>query len=154
MKPEIVHLKLCLFTVQAYIETELVAGKTNETLHKRIVSGIESWKIFRRFSKEEALLIAMIGEDEFMQKQKQVQIAFIVYALEILDLTIARYKFDFGVSRRKMRGGRAFFATAMLREKRNNPERYAELKEIIDQSVLTAKKFFDYTDNRIREELK
>jgi hypothetical protein len=39
----------------------------------------------------------------------------------------------------------------MIAQKRKDPEKHKELRKIIDESVITAKKFFSYTEDRIRE---
>ena len=145
-----IHEKLVLFTIQSYMENAIKDGLTNEPLHHRIVSGVSSYKMMGRFSSAELKLVRDIGEHAFMWKIKEVQISFVVYALELLKLLVDEgYKFDIRVSHKKLKMGKATFAIEMLKLKNRDSESYNETKEIIDVSVLTAKQFFYYTKEQI-----
>ena len=146
------HEKLMLFTAQLYIESAIKDGLSKEPLHHRIVSGIASYKMMRRFSADELKLAQDIGEHEYMKELKKQEISYIVYALEILKLLVDDgYKFDIRVSHKKLKMGKATFAISMLDLKRRDSKEYLKTKDIIDVSVLTAKKFFYYTQEHINK---
>ena len=145
------HLFLMLATAQAYIENSIKDGLTDETMHHQISSGIKGWLTFRKLSKEEAKLLVRLGEDEYMQKLKEVEISFIVYALEILRMAVEEYDFNIGVGKKKLLRGKSVFVVGMLQTKRKDKEKYDRLKAIIDESTIVAKKFYGYTQERIKE---
>ena len=145
------HLFLILATVGAYMDEAIKDGTTKEAEHIRIASGINGWLTFRKLNKKEAALLTEMGEDAYMQELKKVEVAFIVYSLELLKLAVEQYNFSIGVGRKHLRKGRSIFALGMIEKKRKDKEKYKELKHIIDESVLCAKKFFCYTEERIKE---
>lgn len=146
-----IHERLVLFTVQAYLENSIKEGLTKEDLHYRIVSGISSYKMMRRFSEDELKTVRELGEHEYMQNLKDIQISHIVYALELLKLLVDDgYKFHIGVSMRKLKMGRATFAIDMLKLKDKNIDDYEKTKAIIDESVVVAKQFFYYTQEQLK----
>jgi len=149
--PEHTHLKLCLFTAQAYMERAIKDGLTKEPVHYRIVGGIESWKMLRRFSSAEHKAVVAIGEEKYMQKLKDQHISFVVYALQLLKRCAETYSFTIGVGKKHLLKGRGLFVVGMLDLKRRDNEKYKELKAIIDESVINANKFFDYTQEKLKE---
>ncbi len=153
--PYVVFNKLMLFTAEAYLSKAIEDGLTDETIHKKIVSGIRSYMVMSRFDQEEAKILQKLGEHEYMENLKKSEIAFVVYALEILRLYIEeipqqyRKSIYLGVSNRELKKGRAYFAINMLRLKQRDAKQYEETRIIIDESVLTAKKFFMYCENQL-----
>ena len=84
--PYLVFNKLILFTAEAYLSKSVEDGLTIEPLHKKIISGIRAYMVMGRFSKEETKLLQKLGEHKYMQDLKKTEIAFVVYALELLRL--------------------------------------------------------------------
>ena len=154
--PKRQHEALILFTVQAYLERSIAGGITIDLFHRQIVGAIEAWKTMRRFSIEEVKLITEIGNDEYMQKLKQQEISFIVYALELMKQWAdnAGRNDTINVSKKKLKRGRATFAIDMLSLKKRDIEKYKETKQIIDDSVVNAKHFYSYTLERLENESK
>lgn len=146
-----IHLKLVLFTVQAYLEQALKDGTSKDDLHRKIVRGINGYRVFRRFTRDEHKRIVALGEDEYMQKLRSVEISFVVYALELLKLLIEDYnKFSIGVNKKALKkGGRGTFAIAMLAKKKENIEEYEKYAQIISTSIITAKQFYYYTKEKL-----
>jgi len=153
--PYLVFNKLILFTAEAYLSKSVEDGLTVEPLHKKIISGIRAYMVMGRFSKEEAKLLQNLGKHKYMQDLKKTEIAFVVYALELLRLYTEEVPQQFrkniylGVGNRELKKGRAFFALSMLRLKQRDAEQYRETREIIDTSVLIAKKFFMYCEDQL-----
>ena len=150
--------RLILFTAEAYFARAIEEGLTQEPLHKKIVSGIRSYMTFGRFRKEEAKLLQELGEDPIMQKIKAIEISFVIYALELLRLWVtevprkARKSIYLGVSNKKLLMGRATFATTMIQMKRKDEDVYKEKREIIDSSVINAKHFFSFFEEKLVKE--
>ena len=142
------HTALMLFSASAYIQDEIKNGNTNDELHHKIVSGIEAYKTFRRFSAEELKLIQDIQKDEAMSRITKTEICFVCYALSILKLLSedeSKRDVIIGVSKKKLRMGDSVFVIPMLKEKRRDIERYERLKKIIEESRVNAKLFYSYT---------
>jgi len=148
------HEKLVLFTAQAYFEAALKDGTSQDPFHKKIATAIEAWKMLRRFSSKEHKLVVDIGEHDYMQKIKNTEISFVVYALQLMKLWAedADYrKSSINISKKRLRMGGATFAIDMLKLKQRDSEKHKELRAIIDQSVLNAKNFYYYTKEKISE---
>ncbi len=115
------------------------------------MSGIKSYQVFGRFSADEQKILQELGEHEYMQKLKVVEISYVIYALTLLKLWVeqvprnVRKNVYLGVSNKKLLKGRSHFAISMLKLKQTDEMKYKELRGIIDDSVLTAKKFFSYS---------
>jgi len=158
MKDYKLFKKLILFTVEGYLTKAMEEGLTQEPLHKDLVSGIRSYMTFGRLSPDEAKILIELGNDEYMEKIKKIEIAFVIFAMELMRLYVTeipreeRKGIYLGVSNKKLLHGRAYFAKTMLVMKQTNPEVYKEKREIIDDSVLTAKKFFGYTFDKLVKE--
>ena len=158
MKDYTTFTRLILFTCEAYLSKAVAEGITSETMHKKIVSGIRSFMTFGRFSKEEQQLLQELGKDPIVERIKAVEISYVVYSLELLKLWVqnvpreVRKNIYLGVSNKKLLMGRASFATMMLHMKRDNEEVYREKREIIDASVLNAKHFYAFFEEKLVKE--
>lgn len=153
--PYITFNKTILFTVEMYLSRALAEGTTREDFHRKIVSGIRSYQTMGRFSSVEAAKVSAVGEHEYMKKLKEIEISYVVYALELIKLWVThvpekyRKNIYLGVSSKKLLKGRATFAVAMLDLKRRDSKKYEELKNIIDQSVITAKNYYFYLEEHL-----
>ena len=151
--PQKLHEALMIFTAEAYLTRSIEDGLTDDPFHRKLVSGINSYRTMRRFSKEELELVVDLGKEEYMEKLKQIEIAFVIYALQILKRAAEDYTFIIGVGRKKLLKGKAEFAIDMLKLKQRDKEKYQSTKAIIDESVIVANRFYDYTQNHIKEKL-
>jgi len=149
-KAKDLHLFLMLATAEAYLSKARNEGLTSEPLHIKMISGINGWLTFRRLDKEEQELLVELGKDEYMEKMKEVEVSYVIYALVLLQLAAETYTFNIGVGRKKLLKGRSVFIISMIQQKRKDPEKHAELKAIIDDSVVIAKKFFGFTEAKIK----
>lgn len=145
----VVFNKLILFTAEAYMENALKEGLSNDPVHHKIVSGVASYRTLCRFDKEQHNMILEFEDNPIVQKVKDAQMSHIIFALEILKQWVEqvpreqRKHIALGVSNKKLLKGRAAFALDMLALKKEDKERYETLREIIDDSVLMGKHFFN-----------
>ena len=155
MKNYTLFNRLILFTTEAYLARSIEEGLTQEEFHKKLVSGIRSFMVMGRFSKEEQKLLQELGEDPIMEKIKMTEVSFVVYALELMRLWVTevprkvRKNIYLGVSNKKLLLGRAYFVKTMLHLKQTDEESYKEKRQIIDDSVLNAKHFFAFFEERL-----
>ena len=136
------HLALILFTAQAYMETEIKDGMTDDTIHKRIVAGIEAWKRMRRFSNEELLLIQQLNKQEIIKDLTHREISFIVYALELLKHARNDHNYIIGVGSRILKRGSATFILGLVKTKAADLDRYNKIKDVITTTEETARDFY------------
>ena len=151
-----IHTALILFTAEAYLAESFKDGLTGEDWHRKIVSAINAWKTFRRFSSEELALIQEISKDEVMERIKQTEISFVVYALVLLQLLAndpMKRNVTLSVSKKKLRVGDSVFVVPMLKQKRADLEKYESLKNIIAESRINAKHFYYYTYEKLEERI-
>ena len=148
--------KLILFTVESYFSKAMEEGLTSEREHRAIVGAIRGFMTFGRFSKEEAELVIAIGKEPALKAITDTNISFVVFALEILKLWVElvdkKDRPHLNISDKRLKTGRSKFVVSMLKLKTSDPEKYTELREIINDSVITAKKFIMYTHRRLLDE--
>jgi len=149
--------KLILFTASEYLNSAIKDSLTSDPLHIRIVSGINGFRTFGRFSAEESKQLQEIGTHEYMNKLKKIDVSFVVYALELLRLWVTevpkehRKNIYLGVGNKKLLKGKSVFVVDMLKLKQRDEEKYKETREIIDVSTLTAKQFFFYMFEQLKD---
>jgi len=146
------HEALILFTVMETLGKEVNANVTTSPFHKKIVGRLKAWSTMRRFSQKEAKHLISLGENPYMEKLKQSEISYVVYALELLKLWEADVDYKkngIGIPRAKLKAGRAVFALDMIKLKKRDSDKYVETKTIIDDSVVTAKKFYSFTKENV-----
>lgn len=150
--------KLILFTVEGYLSAAHEQDHTKEPLHMNLMSGIRSYMTFCKFSPAEAAQVSAYGEDPTLERIRQTEISFIVYAMELIKLWVEnvprehRKHIHLGVGTKRLKMGRAYFAMLMLQQKQLDPKRYAEKKEIINSSVVTAKLYYSYIEGKLLNE--
>lgn len=145
--PAQIHEALVLFTIQASIER----GEAGDEIFRNLFTKIEAWKTFRKFSKAEHDAIVAVGQCEEIQTLQDRQISYLIYALVLAKLWAqnAQPGQSIGISKKKLKVGKAHFALDMLKEKQNNPENYDKTKEIIAISEQTAIEFYDIAYDKL-----
>ncbi len=150
--------KLLLFSALEYLQNAYDEGLTKEAEHIKIMGAIKGFKTFHRFDDEEARLMMELGKEPAMKAITEVHISYVILSLELLRLWVElvpkQYRPSLNISDKRLKTGRSFFVISMLRLKSADKEKHEELKEIIDDSVLTARKFIAYTHRRLVEEVK
>ena len=150
--------KVILFTIESYIEKCKEEGTEPTEFHLKLLSSIKGWKTFHMFNVPEAKQVIKIAEEEGLQKILDTPVSFLVFSLELIKQLTEHHNKDgipkkdrpfLNIAEKKLTGGRALYAVSMLKLKQRDEEQYRETKEIIDQSVITAKHFFDYHLQRL-----
>ena len=157
MNRRILFNKVILFTAEAYISQSIKDGMPIDPIHRKIQNGVKAYLAVGRFNKEEAQYLHKLGEDERIKKIMATDIAFVVFALEIMKMWVEQIpKSDrkgiyLGINDNKLRIGKANYAVDMLKTKRSHPEVYTEMRELIDTTSITAKHFFAFYYEKILE---
>ena len=147
--------KLVLFTAEAYVTRSIEDGLSVDDLHLRLMRGIRRFMILGKFSPKEAKECIEFAADPRLQKIVAQDVSFLVFSLEIMKRWVEtvpkaqRKHIHLGISDNELKIGRGMFVIDMLKMKKRDPEKYAELKELIDISVVTAKHWFDFHKEKV-----
>ena len=97
--------------------------------------------------------VTRLSECDFMIKLSERQIDRVIYALELLVIYtqgIEKPKRAFlNISDRKILEAKSGLIKDMLRLRATNPESHKRVKEIIDESRINAKTYFNYCEKEI-----
>jgi len=145
--------KLILFTIEGYIDKCIEEGTEPTPLHFRVLGAIRGWKKFHLFSTREAAQMMKMSEDPDLKKIVEVPVSYLVFSLELIkqltEQTPKEYRPMLNISPKKLVAGRALYAVSMLKLKQRDEEQYKETKDVIDDSVIAAKHFFEFYRQRI-----
>ncbi len=150
------HHKLIMHTVDLYIEKALQGGEVYQKdkliqLHTKLMG----YKTFHKFSPEETKVLEKVGEYEEMKKLKEVWVDFSVYATSLLNEYLNYYdkkdRVKLNINDNKIKAIRADVVKDMLLLKKKDEESYNKVKEVIDISRQTAKRYLYITDKLIKE---
>jgi len=145
--------KVILFTIEKYIDQCIKEGTEPTPLHFRILGAIKGWKTFHMFSELEAAKVIGISKDPGLKKIIDIHVSYLVFALELIkqltEQTPKQYRPMLNISPKKLVAGRALYAVSMLKLKQRDEEQYKETKDVIDDSVIAAKHFFEFHAQRI-----
>lgn len=148
--------KIILFTIVEYLEKQMLDEESYQRdAMRKIVSSINGWKTFHRFSRAEAELVGKWGQTEAMTKLREVEVDYSIYALELLQLYVTlvpkKQRAHLGISDAKITMLKANLIKDMLRLKQRGGS-YDRIKDITDQSRLVAKRFFHYFDEQTNKQ--
>ena len=138
--------KAILFTILEYLEKATLAENAYERDKLlRLKSCISGYRAFHKFSREEALYLTELGKRKEMIRLRENEVDWAIYALELMYMYITTiHKKDrphINFSDAKIKLLKAHLITDMLRLKQNNIESYDRVKEIINDSRITAKMY-------------
>lgn len=146
--------KLIIFTAEAYI-----TGAVNDSrCYQReallgILTNIKGYRAFHRFDKDQHKKIVELGKSETAEAIKSVEVDFSVYALELLNVWVDEIPKSnrprFNLSDKRINATRAKLVKDMLQLKHRDAAEYEEVKKIVDQSRMTAKRFFHHFHNEL-----
>lgn len=140
--------KVILYTIDSYIRKSIEEGLEPSKLHYRLMGATKVFKRENPITDEDREAIDFIRTDETLRKIVSVDVSFLVYTLELIKQFIEQVPKEhrpfLNISDKKLIIGRGSFAVGMLELKRRDEEKYNELKEVINDSIVTAKKFFNY----------
>lgn len=140
--------KVILYTIDSYIRKSIEDGLEPSPLHFRLLGATKVFIRENPITKEDRERIDFIRKDETLKKIVSVDVSFLVYTLELIKQFVEQVpkecRPNLNISDKKLIIGRGSFAVGMLELKRRDKEKYDEIKEIIDDSIITAKHFFNY----------
>ena len=152
------HMKLMLNTVLYYFESCKNDFKDDKKKTNKIYKYIWEIKRFNNLNKltqKQSDIIISIGSDDFVKKEMKIQVSYYVYALEILKLL---NEDSYGIARKLCTNKKKLsigplpeFAIEMIVIKKKEPEKYNSYKELFDNSIAAARRFYDYSKKRIYE---
>ena len=145
--------KVVLFTVLEYIEKQ---KSQHDEIYQReeltkIASSIKGYQMFHRFSQSEANVVIALGKEPSMQKLKETEVDYAIYAIELLYLWAKQVpnsnRPHLNYSDTRIRKLKTTLIMDML--KTRETESHPRIKEIVEQSRLVAKHFFGFFESRI-----
>lgn len=155
--------KIMFAMTEKYINQCIKDGIQPTDFHFRILSGISGWKTFNSFTLEEAKKVNELQDNKELKELIDMPASFLVFTLQLIKMLYEYQERDgipkrlrpyIGISEKKLKTGRALFAIDMLKLKHRNSEQYEETKQIIDESVEVAEKFFNFYHTKIVEKSK
>ena len=148
--------RVILFTCLEYIDKQLQSDETYRGAElKVILERLKAFKSFRKFSSKEAQELAKLGEKEAFQNVKKVEVDFSIYSLALLyewiQMTPKKERPQLMISDSKITSLYSGLVMDMIRLKQRG-KNYDSVKEIVDASKLTAKRFINLLDNEVKDE--
>ena len=143
------HNKLILHTAFMYFEKAIENECYQRAAILELKTKLQGYRVFHRFSQDEAKYITKLGEDEFMKKLKEQFVDFAVYAIYLMvnwiEVTEKKDRPSINISDTKIRKIKSEIIMDMLRLKKSDSDTYANIKEVIDTTKLVAKQYVQYT---------
>ena len=140
--------KAILYTIDSYIRASIKDGLEPSPLHFRIMGATKAYMTFNPLHKEDISALKSLAGNESLKRITSVKVSFLVYTLELIKQFIEQvpkeYRPFLNISDKKLIIGRGSFAVGMLKLKQKDKEKHAELTEIINDRIVTAKHFFDF----------
>ncbi len=145
---------IVLFSVLDYIEKQVEDTETYQRdFMLRILGSLRGYRVMHKFSKEEAIYITEFGKKEEFQKVKDIEVDYAIYSISLLnrwlDVTDKKNRPHLNISPVKIRRLESNLVMDMLRLKQRNTESYVKIKEIVQDSKLTAKRFIGLLEKEL-----
>ena len=149
--------KVILFTVYSYLDKQLsqVDYSYQKDALREMTTKIMGFRNFHKFTLAEAKEIKTLGGTPAFEAVRKIEVDYSIYAIELLYLwveLVPRSKRPvLNISDKKIKKIRADLTMDMLRLRHSDvsPERIEEVKGIVAQSKLTAKKFTYMLDEEV-----
>lgn len=150
--------KAILYTVHDYIVKSIEDNLEPTRLHFRIKGAISLMKNHNvGVNDSDIALVKAISKEEELRKIVSVNVSYLVYTLELMSLWVEfvpkAHRPNLNISDNSLSTGASALSFAMLKLKHKDEEKHKEIQAIIDDSVASAKEFFDYHKKLIGEEL-
>ena len=143
------HNKLMLHTADLYLERALENECYQREALLKLHTSILGYKVFHKFSTEESEEIQILGKDPFMMSLKGVDVDWACYAIFVLGewikVTPKKERPHINFSDKRIQLIQASIVKDMISLKVRNKIEYSKIKEIIDQTRITAKKYVQYS---------
>ena len=138
-----------------YIEVYLDEINSNETYNYpfmiKLRAAITAYLTLDRFSRKEYEEVMKIADTQFMKDMVNVQVDRTIFALEMLYLYVKEIpkhkRADLNISDTKLLAAKGKLVRDMLKLKKHSDLDYNRVKEIVDNSRLAAKRYFDFIEN-------
>jgi len=143
--------KLILFTIEGYLDD--IAAKTtyNYEFVLKIRSAVRGFMTFHRLNKEEYDKVMALAETDYMKKLRDVQVDRTLFALELIHLWVSlnpkKERATLNISDKKLLHAKAELVMDMLKLKSKDEDSYRRVKEIADDSRITAKGYYGYAES-------
>ena len=145
--------KSILYTVNRYIESACSEGLEPSKLHCDIRFATKVFMTSNALTEYDMEGISKIAKDEEFGKVINRSVSFYMFTLELMKLWVENipkeYRPMLNISDKRLSKGRAMYAISMLRLKQKDSEKYNEMSAIINDSIDTAKDFFEYHVNNV-----
>lgn len=148
-----VFQRLIIFSVEGYLE-EISADQTYQyPFMVKLRGAIRSYMKFHKFTQEEAKIVISLSDTPFMQSLSELEIDRTIYALELLVLYIneipKRDRAILNIADKKILDIKTELIMDMLEMRRERQESHERVSEIVRDSRVNAKKYFEYCEQEI-----
>jgi len=153
MNKRSIFTRLILFTVEGYLADIDPKVTYNYAFLLRIRTAIRMFIQGHRFSREEFLIVNKLSGSDFMNKLVERQVDRTIYAIELLTLYIMLIdkaeRATLNISDKKILNLKSEFVMDMLKMRMNKPEEHQRVKQIVEDTRINAKMFFNYCEEEI-----
>lgn len=149
--------KAILYSVHDYTQKSINDGLEPSPLHFRIKGAVSCMMNYNvGVNDKDIEAIKALAKEAELRTIVDVEVSYLVFTLELIKLWVLEVPKEnrptLNISDKKLKGGRANFAMGMLELKRRDAEKHAELTEIINDSVETANRFYEYHKKKLLDE--
>ena len=145
---------MILFTCHQYIEKSQKDKLSLSPIHHQLKASISAYMMLHRFTIAEAKVVTDLGEDERLKKITAVEVSYLIYVLELIKLFVETVpkaeRPHLNISDKRLMHGKAHYFSFMLEMKRRDPEQYKKTKDLVNDSVLSAKHFFGFMEEHLK----
>lgn len=144
--------KIIIATVDLYIYKAL----ENDECYRRddllnLKCKIAGYKTFHNFTDDELKLVDKIGKEPYMNELSKISVDYAIYAVFILiewiDIVDKKHRIGLNISDYKIKKIKIEIIKDMLSLKVRDSKLYDEIKQIIDDTKITAKNYVNYLHN-------
>ena len=143
--------KLILFTIEGYLDDITAKTTYNYEFVLKIRSAVRGFMTFHRLNKEEYDKVMALAETDYMKKLRDVQVDRTLFALELIHLWVSlnpkKERATLNISDKKLLHAKAELVMDMLKLKSKDKDSYKRVKEIADDSRITAKGYYGYAES-------
>jgi len=142
--------KLVLFTIEAYLDEINDETTYNYPFMIKLRTAIRGYMQFHKFSPDEYAVVKDIADTEFMKSMVDVEVDRTIFSLELLYLYVKEIpkkdRANLNISDKKLLGAKVDLVMDMLKLKKDRPDSYLRVKEIVTDSRIAAKKYFMFIE--------
>ncbi len=143
------HSILIHLTCLEYLITQLEDETYNKDFVLRIKTLLNGYLVFHRLSDKEAEILTELGKDKYMINLREVQINYGLFAMELL--VLHQNKLSINVSKKKILQYKSNLVMDMLKLKHRDDAMYSRVKSTVDDSRITAKSYYSYTEEMLND---